>query len=78
MVTEKHQELIIGVEEFPVFLRAKMVRDGQNVAELAAELEIHPKVVYYLLSGARTPTKAVLEKLQLEIAYRAKRPAPKR
>ena len=75
-MTEKRQDLIIDPKDFPVFLKARMM--NQSVAEYAVETGIHPQQIYNLLQGKRLPSKEDLQKVGLEIVYRAKaRPASK-
>lgn len=71
-MSDKRPELIIDPEDFPIFLKARMMRD--SVAEYADKLGVSPKLVYLLLTGKRTPSPAILKKMDLEVVYRAVAP----
>jgi hypothetical protein len=60
-------DLIIDPEDFPVFLKGKLGSD--TVATFAKKLGVSQKLVYYLISGQRPPSKAILKKLGLKIAF---------
>jgi transcriptional regulator with XRE-family HTH domain len=68
-MSEERSDLIIEPKDFPVFLKARMMRD--TVAEYAAKLGVTPKMLYMLLSGDRKPSAAILEKVGLEVVFRA-------
>jgi hypothetical protein len=68
-MTQKRPDLIIDPRDFPVFLKARMMSD--TVAEYAAKLGVSQNLVYMLLTGAKTPSKAILKKVGLEVVYRA-------
>lgn len=70
-MADKKTDLIIDPKDFPIFLKARMMSD--SVAEYSAKTGIHPQQIYNLLQGKRTPSKEDLEKMDLEIVYRAKR-----
>lgn len=69
-MAEKNPDLVIEPEDFPVFLKARMLTD--SVAEYAEKTGIHPKLLYLLLNGQRKPSAEILEKVGLEVVYRAK------
>ena len=66
-MSEKQPDLIIDPEDFHVFLKARLGTD--SVAEFAAKLDVTPKLVYLLLNGSRGPSKEILKKLGLKIAF---------
>jgi hypothetical protein len=76
----REPDLIIDPLDFPIFLKARM--GTSTVAEFAAATGIHPKLIYQMLSAAdgsdkgRAPSKDVLKKLNLKIAYVVDRSAP--
>jgi predicted transcriptional regulator len=73
-MTDKRQDLIIDPKDFHVFLKARMMTD--SVAEYAAKKDINPKLLYMMLQGKRAPSKEILKKVDLEVAYRAKARRP--
>ncbi len=75
-MSEKRSEMVIDPKDFPVFLRARMMR--LNVAEYAAELGVTPKLVYMLLAGTRKPSAAILKKVGLKVVYQTMAPASER
>ena len=66
-MSDKQPDLIIDPVDFPVFVKARMGTD--TVAEFAAKIGVSPKLVYMLLSGSRGPSKEILKKLGLKIAF---------
>jgi hypothetical protein len=66
-MTEKQVRLTIEPEDFPVFLRARMM--GDSVGEFAAKLDVTRSTVYMLLSGELQPSAKILEKVGLKTAY---------
>lgn len=69
----REPDLIIDPPDFPIFLKARM--GTSTVAEFSAETGIHPKLIYQMLTAAngpgkgRAPSKDVLKKLSLKVAY---------
>jgi hypothetical protein len=66
-MSDKLPDLIIEVEDFPVFLKARMGTD--TVKEFAAKIGVAPQMVYMLALGRRTPSPAHLKALGLKVAY---------
>lgn len=73
-MSEKLSDLIIEVEDFPVFVKARMGLD--TVKEFAAKIGVAPQMVYMLASGQRKPSPAILKKMGLKVAYVVDRSAP--
>lgn len=73
---KKRPDLIIDLEDFPVFLKARMLQD--SVEEYAAKLGVSSKLLYALLRGSRKPSPAILKKLGLKVAYRVVGPQQNR
>lgn len=72
-MSEKLPDIVIEVEDFPVFVKARMGTD--TVKDFAAKIHVKPQMVYMLMSGARTPSPAILEAMGLRVAYVVDRPA---
>lgn len=75
-MSEKRPDLVIDPKDFPVYLKARMLRD--TVAEFAAKLGVTPKLVYMLLTGKRKPSKTILKKVDLEVVFRMREPEAKK
>jgi hypothetical protein len=71
----KRPELIIEPQEFPLFLKARMM--NATVADFAKGLGVTPSLVYMLLAGTKKPSLAILKKLGLDVVYRARMPERK-
>lgn len=66
-MSAREPDLIIDPEHFSLFLKARM--GTSTVAEFSAATGIYPKIIYQMLNGDRGPSKDVLKKLNLKIAY---------
>jgi hypothetical protein len=65
----KPRPLIIEVEDFRVFLMARMGTLGLTVAGMADKLGISTAATYALLSGEETPSDEIARKVGLRPAY---------
>lgn len=66
-MSAREPELIVNTEEFPLFLKMRM--GTSTIAEFAAATGISRQLIYPMLAGERAPSKDVLKKLNLKIAY---------
>jgi Helix-turn-helix len=66
-MSDKQPDLIIEVEHFPIFVKARMGTD--TVKEYAEKIGVAPQMVYMLISGQRKPSPAILKKMGLKVAY---------
>ena len=69
-MSAKRSELVIDPVDFPVFLKARMMRD--DVATYATKLGISANLLYLLLTRKRKPSAAILKKVDLEVVYRTR------
>jgi predicted transcriptional regulator len=61
---------VITAEEIKMFVSVKMQMSGLDVKAYADKLGVPHQTIYAILTGARLPSKALLEKLGLETVYR--------
>jgi hypothetical protein len=66
-MSEKLPVVVIEVEDFPAFLKGSMGED--SVTEYAAKIGVKTQMVYMMMSGARTPSPAILKRMKLRVAY---------
>ena len=75
-MSAKRSELIIDPKDFPVFLKARMMRD--SAVDYATGLGISTKLLWMLLNGSKKPSAAILKKVGLEVVYRTVPPIVER
>jgi predicted transcriptional regulator len=69
---------IITVEELKMFVTVKMQMSGLDVQAFAEKLGVPHQTIYAILTGARLPSKVLLDKLGLETVYRIRPVAGKK
>jgi hypothetical protein len=63
---------ILAADELKMFVTVKIQMSGLDAKGYAERLGVPHQTIYAILSGARLPSKAMLEKLGLEMVYRIK------
>ena len=69
---------ILTAEELKMFVTVKMQMSGLDVKGYADKLGVPHQTIYAIMTGARFPSKALLDKLGLETVYRIRSVAGKK
>lgn len=61
---------ILTADELKMFVQVKMQMSGLDVRGYAESLGVPHQTVYAILTGARLPSKSLLDQLGIDIVYR--------